>query len=116
MRRHPVYWLFTISLTPFFGVFQVVVGLHEGHPKTPLADAYVLGAAVILATTVGQLVIEFEKGSKRLVLLRSLPLAERALVWAKFEGTCLLAIRLLLATAVALEGSVRILERRELDF
>lgn len=99
LRRHPVNWLFMMSLTPFFGVFQVAVGLHEDHPKTPLMDAYVLGAAVILATTVGQLVMEMEKGSKRLVLLRSLPLTERALMWAKFEGTCLLAIPLLLSTA-----------------
>lgn len=86
-------------MLPMPGVMQLLAGLDEHHPKTPLMDAYVLGILVIVATTVGQLVMEMEKGSKRLVLLRGLPLPERVLVWAKFEGTCLLAVPLLVSTA-----------------
>jgi hypothetical protein len=91
-RRQPVAWLIMLALLPAFGLMAVVSGLHEHHPKTPPLDAYVLAVMVILGVTAGEQVMGMEKGSRRLVLLRSLPLTERALVWAKFEATCWMAV------------------------
>ncbi len=99
-RRYPALWLLTAPLLPLPGLVPVVTGLHEDHPKTPLLDAYTLAVVVVLGVSVAQQVMEMEKGGWRLVLLRTLPLTERALVWAKFEASCWAAVPVLVPIAI----------------